>query len=267
MSSLKSIPMLFTLFALFIPGFPLAAPGGSDTPDSRTRTRIQLALHLRDGSLLIGTLKDPTVGFITRVGELPIAETEEFRVREESEDLILSWKSGDRLMATFDGEGIEIDSLIGPLRVPLAKVARGEVRLIEAPAPLSPVAVKVSGQYAHHKTEYAYDGKIGQAWSSGAWGGWIEFDLGSVHSLGKIVTHLQFGPEGQAVHDIYISDSPIGADRGQAVHLHRFSGHRHNHSVLEAECGEDTAGRYVQVHCPSSRSWFNVRELEVFARE
>ena len=255
---MKTPAILALLFLLL----PLV---GTSSPASNLR--VQIDLQLRDGTRVSSFFRDSQLRFTTRVGDVPIAEIERFQVKKGGEELILTWKNGDRLEAGFSAGVFEIESRAGTLDVPLVDIARGRVRLVEGPDPLVPVAVRVSGQYAHHKTEYAFDGEIAQAWSSGAWGGWIEFDLGDVHVLERVITYLQFGPDGQAVHEIFVSDEPIETDRSGAKLVQRFSGHRHNHSVLTAVCAPNVSGRYVQVHCSSSRSWFNVRELQIFARE
>ena len=63
---------------------------------------------------------------------------------------------------------------------------------------------------------------------------------------------------------VYVSSEPIGTKRENVLLVEAFKGNRKNRDLLVAECPQGTVARYVQVHCPSARAWFNVYELEVF---
>lgn len=140
--------------------------------------------------------------------------------------------------------------------------------------PLQPAEVKVSGSYGHdkkgvrgnHQVAYAHDGDPGSTWSSGAWNGWIEYDLGKVHSLRSISALLQFDPPGSGSYELYVSDEPILTDRSEATRLNRFSGNWKDQDVLKHECDARVTARFVQLQCISSKAWFNLREFEVHAR-
>ena len=178
------------------------------------------------------------------------------------------WDNGDQLTGTLGLEVVSVESVLGRINVPWDSIQRAEITFHPPPKPsfLTPVDVQVSGQYAHHLTKYASDGLRGGSWSSGDWKGWIEFDLGETYELAKVEASLQFAPSGQAVHEVYISDEPMRGNIEGGRLVKRFSGHRQNNDVLSAECEPGTRGRYVQLRCPRSRAWFNVRELEVYPR-
>lgn len=233
-----------------------------------TKNIVQLKLDLMDGSSVIGDVNQSKGKFPirTRLGQMnvPLRSLESFEVSEKGKNLILRWENGDRLSAKAQSKVFTLQTLVGPLSVPLKVVRRGQVTVQKTPSPLKPVAVNVSGSYAHQTTAKAFDGSRGSAWSSGSWRGWIEVDLGKSYPIDKIRFDLQLYPAGQTIHEVYISKTPIRSETKTAQLVQRLIGHRKDREILEVESSSPITARYVQIRCTKSPGWFNIRELEVF---
>lgn len=241
--------------------------------------RIQLDLELVDGSRIMAAPgeENPDLTLHIRFGpaSIPLAACEKIEVEDEGRRIVVQWADGDRLTGRPKRESMAVCSLLGRHDVLYSTLRRATIKVLPATRPLVPEEVRVSGSYGHarkgvrgnHQVAYAHDGDPSTTWSSGDWKGWMEFDLGESTSLASIRAVLQFDPPGSADHKIYISDQPIGTDRAHARLLKKFSGHRNDGDVLEAVCPPGASARFVQIHCTASRSWFNIRELEVYPRE
>lgn len=256
---------------LILAGLTFGAARGEPVKEpAAPANTIRLELELSDGSRLFGEPVDATMSLElhTRFGDIavPLNKLERFEIQRDGERIIIHWSDGDRLTAFARFRGFALQTLIGQLTVPLPAIRRGTVHILEAEGPLKPVGIKVSGAYAHQTPDKAFDGSKGSAWSSGDWKGWMEVDLGAPHDLASVQVHLQFSPPGAATHEVYVSERPMGSSAEDATLLQRFSGHRKDGDALVVRCPPGVVARYVQVRCPSSRGWFNIRELEIFAR-
>jgi hypothetical protein len=230
--------------------------------------RPRLQFELLDGTKIYGQAveADASLKLATSYGEVRVSLVQLRRIElpDYSGQAILHFANGERLKGTLPA-GIEVQTHQGRITVPVAKVRSLRVIPISYRR-LKAAGIHVSGKYPPQPPEYAVDGVPG-AWSSGDWKGWYEIDLGSRTDVSRLSITLQFDPTGPATHEFYISDEPMGATRDKGKLLHRFSGERKNEEVLTFDCPPGTTGRYVQVHCPESTSWFNLIEFEVFASE
>jgi hypothetical protein len=220
--------------------------------------QTKIELELTDGSRLWAEPVE-NLRLRTKVGEvaIPLASITGFEVADV---VTVHWADGDRLSGTAQ-KSLELRTVLGLLQVPMATIASARVTTVAA---IKPESIQVSGHWAdHQKPEMAIDGELGRAWSSGDWRGWIELDLGAVRELGRVEFALQFDPTGPATHEVYVADQPIGNNREKARLVERLSGVRENHAKLAVDC-PNVSARYVQVHCPQSASWFNIRELNVW---
>ena len=95
---------------------------------------------------------------------------------------------------------------------------------------------------------------------------WIEKDLGEKTSLAGIVLVTAQIPDGETVHEIWVSDEPIGNDRTKAKRVHTFKGQTKNAESLKFEFPKDTSARYVQVLTTESPSWVDWVEVEILVK-
>lgn len=225
----------------------------------------RLEFELLDGSKVCGepVEADASLKVTTTLGEVrvPLVQLARIELVDDREQAVLHFSNGDRLKGRIQ-PGIDVQTVLGRLTVPWSKVRSLRV-LPAAYQRLKAAGVSVSGTWAPQPPEYAIDSQPG-AWSSGDWKGWYEIDLGSRREISQLSITLQFDPSGPATHEFYVSDEPMGAQRGKGKLLQSFSGQRRNEEVLTVDCPSGTAGRYVQVHCPESRSWFNLIEFDVY---
>jgi hypothetical protein len=254
--------MLRTLLAL---GLILLA---ASAEARRIVPKVQLEFELVDGSKICGQAVEaqPAIKLRTSVGEVrvPLVNLARVEVPIDGSEATLHLANGDRLKGTLL-DGIEVNTLLGKLTIQLKVVKSLRVQPGVSKR-LKIEGVSVSGSWAHQVPQNAVDNQPG-AWSAGDYKGWYEIDLGSRREISRLSLTLQFDPTGQATHELYLSDAPMGANRTERKLLHRFSGERKDQEVLTFDCPPGTAGRYVQVHCPESRSWFNLIEFDVFGAE
>ena len=63
------------------------------------------------------------------------------------------------------------------------------------------------------------------------------------------------------------SSDPIGGDRTKATLIKTIAGHMKNGDEFQVDCPPKLAARYVQINCPTARSWFCIREVVVRASQ
>jgi hypothetical protein len=230
-------------------------------------SKSRLEFELLDGSKVCGepVEADACLKVTTTLGQMrvPLVQLARIEMVDDREQAVLHFSNGDRLKGTIPAN-FEVQTLLGKMTVPWSKVR--SLRVLPAPrVRFKAASVRVSGTYPPQPPEYATDSQP-RAWSSGDWKGWYEIDLGSRREVSQLSITLQFDPTGPATHEFYISDEPMEAQRDKGKLLQRFSGERKNEDVLIVDCPTGTAGRYLQVHCPESRSWFNLIEFDVFGQ-
>jgi hypothetical protein len=116
--------------------------------------------------------------------------------------------------------------------------------------------------------EKAFDGNKDTVWNSGTYApGWIERDLGASRPLAGITLVTCQTPACETVHEVWVSDEPIGNDRSRAKLVHTFKGQTANQQVLEFDFPKDLSARYVEVHTTASESWIGWCEIAVRVRE
>ncbi len=237
---------------------------------TETKYRLRLEMELTDGSRLFGEPceANPTIGLQSRVGKVnvPLAELAHIEVHADQETVAVQWPKGDRLTGTATAAGFEVNTVLGKLHVPLASLKRCAVQVIAADKPIKPAKVSASGGYLHKVPANILDGNNQTIWSSGAYSGWIELDLGAVYELASIEAELQFAPVGPASHQFYISDRPMQGNIAGAKLVKSFNGTRRSFDVLAATFSPGTTARYVQIRCTRSVAWFNLFDVEVRPR-
>src|SRR5262249_28164576 len=71
-------------------------------------------------------------------------------------------------------------------------------------------------------------------------------------------------PNGLAHHEVWVADHPMGSSRAGGTLVQEILGDRHDNEIVEVVPPPGTVGRYLQVWSPSSVSWIDWREVEVF---
>lgn len=236
----------------------------------------QLELKLTDGSLLKGkfTADHDALPIRTDFGDIAVSwkTVRGFTVSDDRETILVEFINADRITGHIRSGSIPVEGVLGVVNVPWSVVQSAQVHLVTPTRtpetqPLTPVGVRASGSYGQTTPAMAIDGRSDTSWCSGAWGGWIELDLGAVYNLAQIRFELQFSPVGPATHEVYVSDKPIAECLDDARLLKSLSGTRHDHDVLTVHCPDGVKARYIQILCPSSVSWFSIKQVQVIPGE
>jgi HEAT repeat protein len=124
--------------------------------------------------------------------------------------------------------------------------------------------VRGTGAWDNHTPDRAF---LGEGWNSGGFAPkWIEADLGEAVRLARIRLTVGQSPEGPTVHEIWISDEPIGEDRSAARLVHTFRGNTKNADQLGFDFSNRTSARYVQILTTQSPSWVSWSEIRLRVR-
>ncbi len=233
---------------------------------------LRVYCELWDGTSVEGVFSDndqilrlqTTSGLVP----IPLAKVERIEVNDDRETTSVILANGKRLTGFVESDGFHVRTGKKSVAVAYPTLKKARIRRLWAtPAenPLKVAGVRTSSVWSQSSVDGATDGKNGTSWNSGDWKGWIEVDLGKMEKIVEVRMALDFWPSGNATHIVYVSDKPIGQLRKSARLMKSTSGTRRNGDVIFAECPPETKGRYVQIYCPQSVSWFAVYEIQVFA--
>ena len=109
----------------------LVQPLGLLAEPAATGQTVQVTLDLSDGSHLIGTtplttlpLRSETLGTMA----IPIAKVRSLKFSPDHESLVVAFVNGDKLQGSLGTVALELQTLLGTVRVPWEHVATIEVR-------------------------------------------------------------------------------------------------------------------------------------------
>ena len=231
-------------------------------------------IRLTDGTEVEGRLPKPQAVLVTTsfgLATIDLAQLQQIEVAdgEKEHNATLSFASGDKLTARLEMPSFVVESPKGRLRIEYAQLKSLTIaqRLTPAMEPLKIVGVRASGAYQNMRPENAIDNKNGTFWNSGGWKGWLEVDLGKEVPLAEIRYTVQFAPAGKGTVQIYASNEPMGGDRSHATLVKTIAGHMKNGAEFCVNCPPKVTARYVQINCPTARSWFCLREVIVRASQ
>jgi hypothetical protein len=143
--------------------------------------------------------------------------------------------------------GIWIPNYTAPLRYSIA-------------TKLPIISVTADSTSSNSSTSFAIDGiYLANAWNAGHGApAWIEFDLGTARWLTSIRLSPEQFPEGNAVHRIYVGNTPNPTTLAASI-----SEYGRDLEPFAASLGNITA-RYVRVFTESSSSWVAWHEIEIY---
>jgi hypothetical protein len=129
------------------------------------------------------------------------------------------------------------------------------------------LGVRASDSWPDGTPEMAFDGKRDTYWNSNYAPQWIEKDLGAVVELASIELIVAQTPAGATVHEVWVSNEPIGHDRGKAKLAHTFAGETANQQSLQFNFPKGLSARYVQIFTTQSPSWVGWYEVDIQLRK
>jgi hypothetical protein len=113
----------------------------------------------------------------------------------------------------------------------------------------------------------AFDNNRDTYWNSDYAPQWIEKDLGAVVGLASIELIVAQTPAGATIHEVWVSNEPIGHDRSKAKLAHTFKGETADQQALRFDFPKDLSARYVQIFTTQSPSWIGWREVDIQVRK
>ena len=126
-------------------------------------------------------------------------------------------------------------------------------------------AYTASGQYLGNSPDRAFDGNAGTNWNAGGFAGqWIEVDLGQSYAIESFNLTATQSPQGNTVHEIWLSSSAIQSDLSSATLAHTFSGYTDNYDILSTVLSSPLTAQYVQIRTTSSPSWVAWYDIQVY---
>jgi hypothetical protein len=232
---------------------------------------LRVYCELWDGTRVEGVFSDndQILRLQTTIGLVPIpfAKAERIEVNVDRETISVILANGKRVTGFIESDGFHVRTGKKSVEVAYATLKKARIRCLwatPADSPLKAASVRTSSVWSQSSVDGATDGKDGTSWNSGDWRGWIEVDLGKMEKIVEVRMALDFWPPGNATHIVYVSDKPIGHLRKSVGRMKSISGTRRDGDLIFLECPPETKGRYVQIYCPQSVSWFAVREIQVF---
>jgi RNA polymerase sigma factor (sigma-70 family) len=128
--------------------------------------------------------------------------------------------------------------------------------------------VRASGTWQNEIPENAFDGKRDTDWNAGDYApSWIERDLGASLPLSSITLFPCQDIPGVTVHEVWVSNEPIGNDRTKAKLIHAFEEHTTNMQALKFDFPKGLSARYIEVRTTKSPTWIAWWEIEIRVRD
>jgi RNA polymerase sigma factor (sigma-70 family) len=157
-----------------------------------------------------------------------------------------------------------------PIVPPLdAKTAIAPLLVPMITAPAWNKGVRASSIWGNDSApENAFDSNKDTIWNSAMYApGWIERDLGASRPLAGITLVTSQTPPCETIHEVWVSDEPIGNDRSKAKLVHTFKGQTADQQVLKLDFPKNLSARYAEILTTASESWIGWREIEIRVRE
>lgn len=226
------------------------------------KEKKDVVVELSKGSRIAGKA-DGTKQFIlkTSFGEVAIPIEQVASVQFKGDLAVVRFCNGDQLTGTLKTMDMRIETVLGEMTVPFKLVTRCNIN-----GPLSKPKVTARASSSGEGTNPMDPFEENNAsWNSCKHAtGWIEADLGTVRNLGQIVLITNQTPKGETVHEIWVSDEPIGDNTAKAKLAHTFKGETDH--MQELKCTLSQSARYVQIRTTESPSWVAWEKIDLLVR-
>jgi hypothetical protein len=148
----------------------------------------------------------------------------------------------------------------------LAPAGRAQVLVSED---LGRRAYMASGFFRFYTPDLAFDGDLRDRlsyWNSGDYAPqWIEVDLQQVYNVFAVDLVVNQLPDGETVHEVWVSTEPIHDDTTRAARLYTFEGYTRDRETIGHRFTASFPARYVQIRTVRSPSWVAWMEVQVYA--
>ncbi|MBP3957479.1 sigma-70 family RNA polymerase sigma factor [Gemmata sp. G18] len=233
---------------------------------------VAVAVDLNDGSRVVGksdSLKE--LRLLASFGEvrIPVEQVASVQFKDDRGTAAVRFHNGDQLTGTLDLKALgdlKVVTALGETTVPLKLVTQYKMEAPSSRATASARASSTGDEADGPSNPFASLDKVSR-WNSGGYApGWIEADLGTSRKLDRITLVASQTPKGETVHEVWVSDVPIGKDRAKAKLVHTFVGETDNLQELKYTFTPGLTARYVQIHTTESPSWVGWANIDLQVR-
>lgn len=121
-------------------------------------------------------------------------------------------------------------------------------------ADLSPSSYTASSTYLSAIAENAFNGT--GDWNSGIYGwAWIQADMGEIKTITEIKIQTAQSPNGATQHQVFLSDTFIGAGYGSLTPIFSRSGATTHGTIIDAVLSAPQTGRFLLILAHGGASW------------
>jgi RNA polymerase sigma factor (sigma-70 family) len=240
-----------------------------DKEELRKDPPTAVSVELNDGSRVVGTAAAPReLPLKTSFGEvrIPVAQVGSVQFKDDRGTVAVRFHNGDQLTGTLDLKAIgdlKVLTALGETTVPLKLVTLWKLEQGPARAQVTARASNTDG--ISDPSGPFLDKPV--HWCSGGYApGWIEADLGTVRKLDRIALVVRQTPKGDTVHEVWVSNEPIGTDTAKAKLVHTFRGETDNIQELKHTFAPGLTARYVQIRTTESPSWIAWNSIDLQVR-
>jgi hypothetical protein len=189
-------------------------------------------------------------------------------MKDEQGLAVLRFHNGDQLTGVLDLKAtgdLRVATALGEATVPLKLVTQCKIDPAVARAKVT--ARASSSVEATDPNHPFLPRDKSNRWNSGVYApAWIEADLGAVRTLESMTLLTAQTPKGETVHEVWVSNEPIGEDRAKAKLVHTFQGETDINQELKHVFGMDLSARYVQIRTTQSPSWIGWTNIDLQVR-
>jgi hypothetical protein len=229
-----------------------------DKEGAKKEPPVAVSVELNDGSRVVGTSDGPgDLRLKTAFGEarIPVGQIASVQFKDDQGAVTVRFHNGDQLTGTLDLKALgdlKVLTALGETTVPLRLVTLW--KLEQGPARVK-VTARASSTDGIGDPNGPFLDKPGH-WNSGGYApAWIEADLGAARKLDRITLVVRQLPKGETVHEVWVSDGPIGDDTAKAKLVHTFKGETDAGQELKHTFAPGLSARYVQIRTTDSPSW------------
>ncbi len=141
--------------------------------------------------------------------------------------------------------GLSSGAMAGPIINPLA-------------ADLPSASYTASSTYLPGTSTYLAENAFNGTgyWNAGNYGwAWIQADMGSIQTISEVKIQTAQSPNGVTQHQIFLSDTFIGAGYGVLSPIYSHSGFTTHGTILDAVFSTPQTGRFLQILSHGGPSW------------
>ena len=241
-----------------------------DKEEPRKESPIAVSVELNDGSRVVGTSDGPReLRLKTSFGaaRIPVAQIASVQFKDDQGTVTVRFHNGDQLSGTLDLKALgdlKVLTALGETTVPMKLATLWK---LEPPPTRATVTTRASGTDGIGDPNGPFLEKPGH-WNSGGYApGWIEADLGVARKLDRITLVVRQLPKGDTVHEIWVSDEPMGNDTATARLVpDTIKGETDNLQELKHTFTPGLSARYVQIRTPESPSWVGWESIGLHVR-